>query len=115
MKYKIQQENDYTIVALSDEVDLHHSPVAREQILAQIKDQHHVLIDLSAVTYIDSSGVASLVEGLQQAKQHQLEFGLIGVSLPALRVLQLARLDKVFEIHDSLQQRREQHAAQKNK
>lgn len=114
MTYKTHKEGSYTVVDLSGEVDLHHSPAAREQILAQIKAQNHVLVDLSAVTYIDSSGVASLVEGLQQARQQQLEFGLIGVSAPALQVLQLARLDKVFEIYDSLQQRLEQHGPQRN-
>ena len=113
MEYKIHYEGDYAVVVLSGEVDLQNSPAAREKILAQIKARFHVLVDLSAVTYIDSSGVASLVEGLQQARQHQLEFGLIGVSLPALQVLQLARLDKVFDIHDSLEQRLEQHNAQK--
>jgi anti-sigma B factor antagonist len=115
MSYKTRIEGDFTIIDLSGEVDLHHSPVARKLILAQIKARYHVLIDLSAVTYIDSSGVANLVEGLQQAKQHQLEFGLIGVSVPVLQVLQLARLDRVFEIHDSLQQRIDQRTAQEAK
>jgi len=115
MTYKTRTEDGFTIIDLSGEVDLHHSPVARELILAQIKSRYHLLIDLSAVTYIDSSGVANLVEGLQQAKQHQLQFGLIGVSLPVLQVLKLARLDKVFEIHDSPQHRIEQQSMQEKK
>ena len=115
MTYKTHREDAYMIIDLSGDVDLHHSPEAREQILAQIKARHNVLVDLSAVTYIDSSGVASLVEGLQQAKQHQLEFGLVGVSDPVLQVLQLARLDKVFKIHDSPPQHAEQHVVQKDK
>jgi anti-sigma B factor antagonist len=108
MSYNTQVKGDFSIINLSGEVDLHHSPAARKLILDSIKDRYHVLIDLSAVTYIDSSGVANLVEGLQQSKRHQLQFGLIGVSAPVLQVLQLARLDKVFDIHDSLQQRLEQ-------
>jgi anti-sigma B factor antagonist len=60
------------------------------------------MIDLSAVTYIDSSGVASLVEGYQTAKKQNLKFGLVGVSKAVLSVLQLARLDKVFPIHSSM-------------
>ena len=62
-------------------------------------------MDLSAVTYIDSSGVASLVEGYQAAKKKKLKFGLIGVSQAALSVLKLARLDKVFPIHSSITER----------
>ena len=62
-------------------------------------------VDLSAVDYIDSSGVASLVEGFQYARSNNLEFGLIGVSEAAMNVLRLARLDQVFHIYDSLDDR----------
>ncbi len=112
MSYTTRTEGNVSIVELNGEVDLHHSPAARKLILAQIKARQHVLVDLSAVTYIDSSGVANLVEGLQQAKQQQQAFGLVGVSSPVLQVLQLARLDKVFDIHDSLQQYLEQHSTE---
>jgi anti-sigma B factor antagonist len=61
-----------------------------------------VLVDLSGVSYIDSSGVASLVEAFQRAKKSGVEFALVAVNAPALRVLELARLDKVFTIHESL-------------
>ncbi len=91
-------ENGFTIIALSGEVDLHYSPKAREIILKYLADKNHVLVDLSAVTYIDSSGVASLVEGFQHARTHDLKFALTGVSDAAMQILQLSRLDKVFPI-----------------
>ncbi len=91
-------ENGFTIIALSGEVDLHYSPKAREIILKYLTDKNHVLVDLSAVTYIDSSGVASLVEGFQHARTHDLKFALTGVSDAAMQILQLSRLDKVFPI-----------------
>jgi len=56
------------------------------------------------VTYIDSSGVASLVEAFQRAKGRGSGFALVSVNPAALRVFQLARLDKVFVIHESLQE-----------
>jgi anti-sigma B factor antagonist len=107
MDYSIRTENHYTIIALTGDVDLHYSPKAREQILKYLHDNIHVLVDLSGVTYIDSSGVASLVEGFQLARKNNLEFGLLGVSDAALQVLQLARLDKVFPIHKSVSERME--------
>jgi anti-sigma B factor antagonist len=54
------------------------------------------------VTYIDSSGIASLVEGLQVAKKQKSELALVAVSQRVRRVLELARLDKVFQIHPDL-------------
>ena len=102
MPYKVQQESEYDIVQLSGDVDLSCSPEARKTILASISKGHHTLVDLSDVSYIDSSGVASLVEGFQTAKKKTLRFGLIGVSDAAMSVLELARLDKVFPIHADL-------------
>lgn len=102
MKYPVTQHNNYTVLQLSGEIDLNESPSARKQILEQIKHNNNLLVDLSAVEYIDSSGVASLVEGFQTARGKQLEFALLGVSASAMQVLQLARLDTVFTIYQSL-------------
>lgn len=107
MEFDIKIMGHYTILMISGEVDLYYSPRAREQILKHLGDKKNLLVDLSGVEYIDSSGVASLVEGLQLAKNNQLEFGLIGVSDAAMQVLQLARLDKVFTIHASVDERLE--------
>ena len=63
MESRTRTENGYTIIELEGEVDLSCSPEARKEILDVLKAGQHLLVDLSAVTYIDSSGVASLVEG----------------------------------------------------
>lgn len=105
MTYKVREEGEYAVVELTGDVDLSCSPDARQTILGCLDKDRHVLVDLSGVTYIDSSGVASLVEGYQTAKKNSLKFGLVGVSDAALGVLQLARLDKVFPIHASVQER----------
>lgn len=101
MEIKIREEGGFAIIELSGEVDLSCSPEARKEILACLKANKNLLIDLSAVTYIDSSGVASLVEGYQTARGQNQKFGLVGVSKAVLNVLQLARLDKVFPIYDN--------------
>ncbi len=105
MTYKVREEGGYAVVELTGDVDLSCSPDARQTILGCLDKARHVLVDLSGVTYIDSSGVASLVEGYQTAKKNSLRFGLVGVSDAALGVLQLARLDKVFPIHADVQER----------
>lgn len=102
MECTLRTEGGFTVVALSGEVDLHYSPEARKQILGQLNDSNNVLVDLSGVSYIDSSGIASLVEGFQLARSKKLQFGLVGVSEAAHQVLQLARLDKVFPIKDNV-------------
>ncbi len=103
MQYRIDNKGLFTIILLSGDVDLQYSPDAREQILKYLNSGHHVLVDLSDVKYIDSSGIASLVEGYQVAKSKKLQFALLGVSHSALQVLQLARLDQVFPIYNTFE------------
>ena len=102
MKYPVAQHLHYSVISLSGEIDLNESPNVRKQILGSLKKNSNLLIDLSLVEYIDSSGVASLVEGLQTARSKKIHFALVGVSESAMQVLQLARLDTVFTIYDSL-------------
>ncbi len=102
MTYPVQQDSGYAVVLLSGDIDLSCSPDARKAILASLAHGQHTLVDLSGVSYIDSSGVASLVEGFQTARRKSLRFGLLGVSEAAMSVLELARLDKVFPIHTDL-------------
>ena len=102
MNINTLEEAGYTIIGLEGDVDLSCSPDARKSILDVLQANKNLLIDLGKVSYIDSSGVASLVEGYQTAKKQSLKFGLVGVSDAAMSVLKLARLDKVFPIHDSV-------------
>ena len=101
--YDVTTSGRYVVVHLKGDVDLSCSPKARESLLAQISTGRPLLVDLSEVTYMDSSGVASLVEGLQTAKKKGLAFALVAVSKPVMSVLALARLDKVFTLYPSAQ------------
>ena len=107
MTFPVEDKQGFSVVILSGEIDLNNSPDARKVILNSLKKMKHVMVDLSDVEYIDSSGVASLVEGFQYARTNDLEFGLIGVSEAAMSVLRLARLDQVFRIYGSLEERME--------
>ena len=102
MDINTEEREKYTIIAMAGEVDLSCSPDARNSILAVLKENQNLLVDLANVSYIDSSGIASLVEGFQTAKKQSLKFGLVGVSDAAMSVLKLARLDQVFPIFDTL-------------
>ena len=57
-----------------------------------------VALDLSGVRYMDSSGVATLVEGLQRAKASKVPFKLVAPSPKVRQVLEMTRLESVFEV-----------------
>jgi anti-sigma B factor antagonist len=111
MECSVKSQSGYDLLELSGEVDLHFSPQLREKILTSLKDGNPLLIDMASVSYIDSSGIASLVEGFQTAKSAKLQYGLLNISKTAMQVLTLTRLDKVFNIYTSIDQFRKQLAA----
>jgi len=102
MAYQVRSEGDTTIVALSGDVDLDNSPHVRNILLESVSGKRGVLVEMSEVSYIDSSGIASLVEAYQSARRDSTPFALVAVSDSAMRVLELARLDQVFSIHASV-------------
>ncbi|MDO8605886.1 MAG: STAS domain-containing protein [Phaeospirillum sp.] len=90
-------------LALSGDVDLSHSPALRKALMELMLERRAVVVDLSAVTYVDSSGIAGLVEAYQMARKNGTAFTLAAISDPVRRVLQLARLDRVFTIVDTVE------------
>ena len=105
MQIDITAQQQAQIVTVSGEVDLYSSPKMREAIFKALK-QHHpsaIIIDLTDVTYTDSSGIATLVEGLQFARSKQAQFILVGLSPAVLEVFQLVRLQTVFKIFPTVE------------
>lgn len=86
----------YVLVRLSGEVDLSWSQQVRRAVLDALAGNVPVGIELSDVSYIDSSGIAALVEGFQTARARGGRFVLVAVSDAVRAVLELARLDRVF-------------------
>ena len=96
------KEADRIIIRVCGEVDLYSSPVLREAILKGISSgSGTVSVDLREVLYMDSSGVATLVEGLKASGKKGAAFVLLSPSEAVMKVLQLSRLDAVFEIKDT--------------
>ncbi len=93
---------DYVLVRLRGEVDLSWSQQVRHAILDALDAVGKVGVELSQVSYIDSSGIAALVEGFQNARGKGRQFGLVAASKPVMAVLQLARLDRVFPMFPDL-------------
>jgi len=71
--------------------------------LSLLKEQRvtQLLVNMTGVKYVDSSGIASLVEGLKVSRDQNARFALYGLSKPARTVLELTHLLRVFEVHDN--------------
>lgn len=99
------------MLKLAGEVDLAAAPEVRSAILKQVGAGRSLLVQLSGVSYMDSSGVACLVEGMQAARKSGCDFALLEPSAAALEVLQLARLDQVFRLFATLEEYQAQAAS----
>ncbi len=88
-------------IALSGEIDLARSPQVREQLLnAASSHPQELRVNMSEVTYIDSSGLAALIEAYQAMVPHEGKIILVGLRERVRTIFQIARLDQVFEIRD---------------
>ena len=87
------------VLPLRGEIDLHVSPRISSSLNAMIKEKPaHLVVDLSEVSYIDSSGLAVLIEGMQNVNGYGGKFSLAGLQDSVRPIFEIARLDQVFRI-----------------
>ena len=102
MQISARRMDKMTIFDVTGDIDLANSPEVRKSLLKELKELKtpRVVMNLTKVRYIDSSGVASLVEGLKASRDSGSRFILYGLSASAREVLQLSRLLKIFEVYE---------------
>jgi anti-sigma B factor antagonist len=87
------------VLTLNGEIDLHVSPDIERVLMSMIsKRPPHVVVDLSAVTFIDSSGLAVLIHALQNIQEYGGKLLLSGITEDVRSIFKMARLDQVFVI-----------------
>ena len=98
MKAATRQQSGNTIVDVSGDIDMGTSPGLRKLLLESLSKTPRLVVNFSEVRYIDSSGIASLVEVLMKARNSQKQLVLYGLNKTVQEVLQLTRLTTIFEI-----------------
>ena len=93
------QPDPANVLPLEGEIDLHVAP-RLESSLARItkKRPSRVVVDLSGVTFIDSSGLAVLIRALQDIQKYGGKLQLSGITAEVRSIFEMARLDQVFLI-----------------
>ena len=97
MDIKEENTGSKLIVHIDGEVDLENSDALREKISEIIENNPNIELDLTKVTYIDSSGVAVLIESNQKAQEANKELTL-NLSEAVLSVLKMAKLESFFKM-----------------
>lgn len=88
------------VLSLEGEIDLHVSPQISTSLAAMTrKKPAKLVVDLSRVSYIDSSGLAVLIEAMQNVGAYGGKFALAGLQEGVRPIFEIARLDQVFQIY----------------
>lgn len=101
--FEQRQENGRRVIVLTGEIDLRSSPDLRTKLIGLCREigSDTVLLDLSGVSYVDSSGVGTLVEFKRRLKQSNGDVILLGMQPRVKSVFEITRLDQFFQIVDS--------------
>jgi anti-sigma B factor antagonist len=104
MEIKIRNHEGAKIIALSGDIDMYTSPEVRKQLLLLVAQRVPVImVDLANVTYIDSSGIATFVEGLKGMMSYSGRLKFIDIPDRVMEIFNFSKLDKVFDIYGSME------------
>ncbi|MEN0019775.1 MAG: STAS domain-containing protein [Planctomycetota bacterium] len=88
-----------SILKLAGDIDMSRSPVLREAIRNALESRpNRLVIDLEGVDYMDSSGLATLVEAMKVTKKQKTTLVLCAMSDKVRAIFEIARLDSYFNI-----------------
>ena len=102
---EVRWQDKLVVVDVVGDMDMDHSS-AFQQCLSDVmaKKPTHVIVDLAGVSYMDSSGIASLVKLNSQTKSAGASLSLVAVHQNVQSILQITRLDTMFSVFDTEQE-----------
>jgi anti-sigma B factor antagonist len=90
------------VIALSGEADVYTSPRIKQEIVDLLNNgTTKLVVDLTSVEYLDSTGLGVLIGGLKRARERDGDLKLICDNLRILRIFEITGLTKIFDIYRS--------------
>lgn len=112
-EFRTEERNGIFVITVQGAINAYHSPSLRAVINKTYLNRQGqmVVVDLTQVDYMDSSGIATLIEGVQLADHHQGKFILVGlVSKKIQHLLEITHLHNLFEQYNTVQDVFEQYS-----
>jgi anti-sigma B factor antagonist len=104
MEIGIKEYKGAKVLSVTGDIDMHSSPGLRKELLALVGSRIPlVVVDFREVSYIDSSGIATFVEGLKGAKTYGGELKFAGIPPRIGEIFSFSKLDKVFLIYGNIE------------
>jgi anti-sigma B factor antagonist len=92
------------VIRLSGRIDVDSSPDLRDRLRSLLSEKalpETIIVDLAGVSYIETSGIATLIESLRIARHHKTNFRLQGLSGAVLRLFEVTGVQALFEASNS--------------
>jgi len=103
MEIEIVDYKGTKVMELSGEIDMYTSPELRRELMRLLhRKVSPLLIDFKEVSYIDSSGIATFVEGLKGIKTYGGRLKFFSIPDRIVEIFNFSKLDRVFEIYRNL-------------
>ena len=100
------QERDllgFHVVEVSGEIDVYTAPKLREAIIKAVDRGHtRLIVDIKRVAFLDSTGLGVLVGALKRVRADGGSLDIVCTSDRLLRIFDITGLDRVFQIHGSV-------------
>ena len=106
MNISLEKRNDKILLTLKEErLDAHNSGELKDYLQRLLEGgPTSLVIDLSEVRFIDSSGLGALLSGYKNASLRQGSLALAGLQSRVRSMFELTRLHRVFDIYPNLQE-----------
>lgn len=99
-----RESGDRTVVEVRGEIDVYTAPVLREELTSLVDAQRtNLVVDLTQVSFMDSTGLGVLVGGLKKVRTLGGDLSLVIDQETILKVFRITALTQVFAIHSTLE------------
>jgi len=105
MELKSREDGDITILTVTGDLVIGEPETTFKKTVTQLLEEGRVnlLVDLSSVGFLDSSGLGALVRALTQSQKEGGQTKLLNAGPQVRKLLQMTKLDSVFELHSDLE------------
>jgi anti-sigma B factor antagonist len=99
---EVVESSDEIVVRCSGRITSATAPTLQSRVRALIPEADRIVLDLTSVSYLDSSGLGALVSVYLSAKRQHCDLRLINLNQRLKELFRLTRLAKVFEGHEEM-------------
>ena len=104
MNLSVRKHPNTSIIDIEGDLDLRGAPALRKLLFQALTDSPKVVLNLTEIRYMDSSGIAVMIEALKNSQRLKREFALFGMNPRAHAVFTLTHVIQLFQVFDTEEQ-----------